>query len=296
MTFEASLGNGIDVTSGKNDTIAGCIVRNTRQLGVRVVGGSEHRVDGCEIYDTGTGGLVLEGGDRKTLTAAHHEATNNHIHDFSRHQQTSAYGVTLAASATASRTTWSNAPRTRRCSLAGTTTCWSSTSSATSSPRPTTPAQCTRAATRPAAGTSSATTCSPTSAARWAPAPARSTSTTATAATLVIGNVFVRCGDPGGGPFGTIFSHGGHDIRAENNIFVDCKRALGSMPWNDDLWKASLAGAQESYWPRKLLQDVDITKPPYTTRYPELLGFMDPKPGTPRVSRARNNVIVRARK
>ena len=97
MTFEATLGNGIEVNGGKSDTIAGCIVRNTRLLGIRVIGGSEHHVDGCEIYDTGTGGLVLQGGDRKTLTAAHHEATNNHIHDFSRHQQASAYGVVKAS-------------------------------------------------------------------------------------------------------------------------------------------------------------------------------------------------------
>ena len=38
---------------------------------------------------------------------------------------------------------------------------------------------------------------------------------------------------------------------------------------------------------------MDITKPPYTTRYPELVGFMDPQPGQPRVNRAKNNVLVR---
>ena len=32
----------------------------------------------------------------------------------------------------------------------------------------------------------------------------------------------------GRGSFGTVFSHGGHGILAENNIFIECKRALGS--------------------------------------------------------------------
>jgi hypothetical protein len=93
ITFEASLGNGVEIANGRNNSIERCTVRNVRQLGIVVKGGAEHRVRDCDIYDTGTGGLVLEGGDRKTLTPARHEAINNRIHDFSRHQQTAAYGI-----------------------------------------------------------------------------------------------------------------------------------------------------------------------------------------------------------
>jgi hypothetical protein len=53
----------------------------------------------------------------------------------------------------------------------------------------------------------------------------------------VLGNVFYRCGHPGRGSFGTVFSHGGHDNRAENNLFIECQRALGSAPRGDQLWK-----------------------------------------------------------
>jgi hypothetical protein len=45
-------------------------------------------------------------------------------------------------------------------------------------------------------------------------------------------------------------------------------------------------------WQNRLLKEVDITKPPYTTRYPELVGFMDPQPGQPRINRAVRNLIV----
>jgi hypothetical protein len=110
---------------------------------------------------------------------------------------------------------------------------------------------------------------------------------------LVYGNLFVRCGDPGRGSFGTVFSHGGHGIRAENNLFVDCKRALGSAPWDETRWRNALKGAEETYFPEKLLKEVDITKPPYTSRYPELVGFMDPRPGAKRESLAVRNVFVR---
>jgi hypothetical protein len=65
---------------------------------------------------------------------------------------------------------------------------------------------------------------------------------------IVFGNVFVRCGEPGRGSFGTVLSHGGHDIRAENNIFVDCKRALGSAPWDDARWRDALKGGHDCFF------------------------------------------------
>jgi parallel beta-helix repeat protein len=48
--------------------------------GILIEGGSEHRMDGCDIYDLGDAGIVLDGGDRKTLTPGGHCAINNHIH------------------------------------------------------------------------------------------------------------------------------------------------------------------------------------------------------------------------
>ena len=109
----------------------------------------------------------------------------------------------------------------------------------------------------------------------------------------VFGNVFFRCGEPGKGPFGTVFSHGGHDILAENNIFIECKRALGSAPWDDQRWRRALDGGEDCHWDVLLRKEVDITRPPYTTHYPSLVGFLDFKPGQkPRISRATRNLMV----
>ena len=52
----------------------------------------------------------------------------------------------------------------------------------------------------------------------------------------------------------------------------------------------------DCFFPKKLREEVDITKPPYTTRYPELVGYLDYRPGTPRVSTAARNVLVRCGK
>ena len=46
--------------------------------------GTRHGVVGCDIYNTGAGGIILGGGDRKTLTPAGNYVLNCHIHHFAR--------------------------------------------------------------------------------------------------------------------------------------------------------------------------------------------------------------------
>ncbi|NLY01448.1 MAG: hypothetical protein GXY83_35600 [Rhodopirellula sp.] len=289
---ETGLTDGVEVSGGTDVRIEACRVRNLRQLGIRVSGGAEHRVEACDIHDTGTGGLLLEGGDRKSLTPAGHEALNNHIWDFSRHQFTSAYGLILGGVGNrAANNLVHDAPH-QAIGIQGndhvleynvvhhvcteTDDCGALYKGRNPSCRGNvirynfwhhigSPMGHGNAAIYFDDGDGGDT---------------------------VFGNVFFRCGEPGKGSFGTVFSHGGHGNLAENNIFIECRRALGSAPWNDKRWKAALGGGQDCLWTERLLQEVDITSPPYTTRYPELVGFMDPQPGQPRVNRAVRNVMV----
>ena len=105
----------------------------------------------------------------------------------------------------------------------------------------------------------------------------------------VEGNVFVRAGRPGKGSFGTVFSHGGFSNVVCNCVFVDCKRPFGSAPWSDKHWRDYVLAP---LWQTRLLKEVDITKEPYLSRYPDFAGFMDPQPGQARDNLATNNVIV----
>ena len=134
LTFEVSRGIGVTIERGTSNLIAGCTFRNLGVLAVcigqgakpsgRVCGGwvmdlaaekgqhvtiepvsrqlgewthaiygntvwnrnagTNHRVTGCDIYQTGAGGISLGGGDRKTLTPAGNSVRNCHIHDFNR--------------------------------------------------------------------------------------------------------------------------------------------------------------------------------------------------------------------
>lgn len=84
LTLETGRGSAVLIGGGSNIRVVGCTIRNMGNWAVRVSGGTGHGVVGCDIYQTGQGGISLEGGNRKTLTPAGHYADNNHIHHTSR--------------------------------------------------------------------------------------------------------------------------------------------------------------------------------------------------------------------
>lgn len=290
FVIENTLGDAVLVKGGSRVAVEACHIRNVRSLGVRVLGGTAHRVTACDIHDTGAGGLSLEGGDRKTLTPAGHKAVNNHIWRFSQQQLTYASAVRLAGVGNlASHNLIHDAPH-MAVGIDGNDHVFEYNVVHN---------VCTATDDAGALYKGRDPSCrgniirynfwhhigSP-----MGHGTAAIYFDDGDGGDSVVGNVFFRCGQPGKGSFGTVFSHGGHDLIAENNIFIECRRALGSAPWLFKRWKDAL---NEADWQTKLLKKVDITKPPYTTRYPGLVGFMDPQPGQPRVSRADRNVFVR---
>ena len=105
----------------------------------------------------------------------------------------------------------------------------------------------------------------------------------------VFGNVFVRCGEPGNGSFGTVFSHGGYTNLVSNCVFVDCKRALGSSPWKQEKWAQCLTSP---FWLKMLREDVDMAGETYRAHYPELANFFGPDADEARWNTATKNVFI----
>ncbi len=287
LTIEEVRGNGLTVAGGENVQILACEVRNTGRTGMSVREGQRHRVEACDIHHTGTLGLVLSGGDRKTLTPSHHEAINNHIHHFARRQRTYASGIQV--NGVGQRVAFNllhDSPH-QAIGLGGnehtiefneihhvimeTDDCGAFYMGRNPSHRGTvirynfwhhlgSPLGHGNNAVYFDDGDGGQT---------------------------VYGNVFLRAGEPGRG-MGSVFCHGGHDNLVENNIFVECRRAISASPWNDERWAKMVNG---DLWQTRLLEEVDITKPPYTTRYPDLIGFMEPG-DEERMNTARGNVAV----
>ncbi len=93
LTITGTRGTGI-VVEGNNNTIDGCLVKNVSDYAINVTG-TGNKVINCEITHTGKGGIILNGGDRDTLTAGNNIADNNLIHDWSEIYFTYCPAVTL---------------------------------------------------------------------------------------------------------------------------------------------------------------------------------------------------------
>lgn len=287
LTLETPREAALTVSGGEDVQILACEVRNTGGSGISVSGGMQHRVEACDIHHTGAGGLSISGGDRRTLTPSGHQVNNNHIHHFGRRQRTYASGIHVGGvGQRISHNLLHDAPH-QAIGVSGnehlieynevhhvimeTDDCGALYMGRNPSHRGTivrynfwhhlgSPLGHGNNAVYFDDGDGGQT---------------------------VFGNVFLRAGEPGRG-MGSVFCHGGHDNLVANNIFVECRRAIAASPWNDDRWRRMVEG---DLWQRRLLDEVDITRPPYTTRYPDLIGFMQPG-DEPRMNVAEANVVA----
>jgi len=91
--IECCRGDAVVIEGGSNNMVAACTIRNALQDGIHIAGGSDNGAVGNDVYEVGRRGILLEGGDRKTLTPARNHATNNHIHHMSRLLHTYAPGI-----------------------------------------------------------------------------------------------------------------------------------------------------------------------------------------------------------
>lgn len=81
LTIEGSLGDGVVISKGSANFIAGCTIRDLAGKGV-VIDGSDNGVQSCDLYGLGEGCIYISGGDRLKLTPANNYAVNNHLHHY----------------------------------------------------------------------------------------------------------------------------------------------------------------------------------------------------------------------
>jgi hypothetical protein len=95
LTVEFNLADGIRVTGGEGNLVAGCTVRNVNRYGIVLDGGKNHVARSNDLYHLGAGGIWLGGGDEvsRPRVAAGHRAVNNHIHHFGEIEPVYAAGI-----------------------------------------------------------------------------------------------------------------------------------------------------------------------------------------------------------
>jgi hypothetical protein len=287
LVLEYCVGTAFNVNDGSNVRIAGCTFRNAGQLGLEVDGGRNHTVQSCNIHHIGTGGLHIKGGDRTTLTPSGHRVMNNRIYRVSERMRTGAYNILVGGvGVTTAHNEIYEAPH-QAILLYGNdhlfelndihhvSTASDDCGAFYMGRNPSHRGTLIRHNYWHEIGS------------------AMSHGSCAIyfddgdGGQTVHGNVFYKAS---GGSFGAVFNHGGHDNLVTNNIFIECDQAIGAAPWSDANWKKMLG---ETLWQTRLLEEVDITKPPYTVRYPKLKGFFE-FDGL-RMNHAEGNVAVRCK-
>lgn len=93
FTVKGTRGDAVKIT-GDNNTVQNCLIKNVAGNAL-IMTGSNNLAYNNEITRTGKGGIILDGGDRETLTAGNNIADNNYIHDWSEIYLTYQPAVTL---------------------------------------------------------------------------------------------------------------------------------------------------------------------------------------------------------
>jgi hypothetical protein len=264
LTFETSRGDGVVINGGDHCLVAGCTIRDIAGTAVILNGGTGHGVLGCDLYTLGRGGTRVIGGDRKTLTPGGHFVENCDIRDFSRLVRTYAPAVFMDGCGNRivhnlMHDSPGHAMRIEgndhvieyndvhdvvyESDDQGGLDIWFNPSYRGLIMRYNYWHHIGSGIPGGQAGIRL---------------------DDAISGVHIYGNVFYKCSSA---QFGGIQIHGGKENVVENNIFVGCKAAISLSEWGEDRWRQFCASPEVI---KATTVDVDITKPPYSTRYPDL--------------------------
>ena len=95
----------------------------------------------------------------------------------------------------------------------------------------------------------------------------------------VDGNIFYKTGTGGTYHFGAIHINGGTDNTFRNDYFIDCDRAFSNSQWTDQKWKSLVT---DSSIARVYRPGVDIRSALFQQKYPHLAKMADSNALTPR--------------
>jgi len=299
LTFENTRGNGIVSRGGSHNRITHCTVRNIGNIALDLGdaapfdGGHDNGVSDCTLRDIGADGIILSAGDRKKLAPGNNFADNNDISNVGRWYRQSHPPVRLDG--VGNRAThnfihdcvesaimfWGNEMLIEFNDIARCCTDSDDAGAIYIGRNPSARGTIIRHNLFRDIGPNRVgnigvfsvyfdDTCS---------------------GEIIEKNIFYRAGKPGKSVNATVFMNGGVDNRIENNIFIDCPGAVVPMPWPVQMWKDFLASPP---CVQHLRDEVDVTAPPYSTRYPELKDIFNPDAMSTHTNIDRNNTRIPA--
>ena len=266
LTFELGSADVIHIDGGKEILFAGCVIRHFAGSAVEVRDGRNVGLRSCDIYSMGRGGVLLSGGNRKTLERGGCFLENCDIHDLSRIDHTYTPAVSLGGVGNRIAHNRFHDIRSSAMSIGGNdhqieyneiynaVTESDDQGGADMWGNPTFRGNIYKYNYWHHIGNWRAQGEQP----KCGQAGIRLDD--AISGTQIFGNVFERC-SAGRLGFGGVQIHGGKDNVVENNLFISCSAMISCSPWDDKRWHEFVA---------KALDSDEIDRALYLKRYPEL--------------------------
>lgn len=309
IDFECSRGMGIFMDDVANICVENCNFRNLSLLGISVgesyssvklppvkkwlvdpqIRNRNIRIENCKIYETGSGGIYLDGGDRKNLISANSLITNCELYDYSRIRKTDVAGIDMKGVGNAISHCfihdapmavhfWGNNHLIEYNHIQNACTNVSDAGAVYTGRDPSAQGTVIRNNFFDSITQSKNLVCAV-------------YLDDGTCGIRITDNVFYRCGNPEklGTGFGAFHINGGYGNLMENNVFIECKRAYGSSLWTDKKWIEFLT---QGVIPGRLAK-VDIDSKVYQDTYPMLKKLRDLLNLPPRINYTSNDLLVR---
>ncbi len=282
LAFEESRGSAVSITGGTKCLIKDCRMERFGRDGIHIDGGSGHGISGCLIRTLGFSGISIKGGDRKNLIASNDFIENTIVEYFSLFKRTYEPAVLLdgcgmRVSHNRFRYSSSSAMRLEGNDFTieyneiskvvnesddqGALDMWYNPSYRGINIRFN----------------------------RWSDIAGGTHSGAAgvrlddmISGVIIYGNIFERCGAR---QFGGVQIHGGKDNLVENNLFYKCNAAVSFSSWGEKRWLEQLDSPEIR---KKIIADVDIFSPLYTSKYLEVKNIRE----NADANTIRNNLIV----
>jgi hypothetical protein len=285
LTWELGSADAIRVQGGTNCLLAGCTIRQFAGNAIEIHGGFNHGLLACDLYSMGRGGVIMSGGNRKTLSAGGHLIENCDIHELSRIDHTYTPAILLNGVGNRVRHNRLHDIPSSAIRLEGNnhTVEYNEVFNVVTESddqggidmfgNPTYRGNVLRynywhhigkwqgGGEQPKCGQCAIRL------------------DDAISGTLVQGNIFERC-SAGKLGFGGIQIHGGKDNIVENNLFVDCSAMVSCSPWDAKRWQDFVKAA---------LDNRAIDRELYLQKYPELAALLD----NANLNHVRNNRALR---
>ena len=95
LTLQYGQAGAVRIAGGSDVRIARCVLRDFAGAAVEISKSTRCGVAGCDISQIGRAGILLDGGDRKTLARGDNYADKNHVHHWGRLERTYAGAIHL---------------------------------------------------------------------------------------------------------------------------------------------------------------------------------------------------------